>query len=41
MSVPFGVDGDGMPLGVQIAAPWMQDGVMFGVANDLEERKPK
>lgn len=41
MSVPFGFDGEGMPLGVQIAAPWMQDGVMFGVANDLEERKPK
>ncbi len=41
MSIPFGVDGDGMALGVQIAASWMQDGVMFGVGNDLEERKPK
>ncbi|HBF15705.1 MAG TPA: Asp-tRNA(Asn)/Glu-tRNA(Gln) amidotransferase subunit GatA [Clostridiales bacterium] len=41
LSVPFGSDADGMPLGVQVAAPWMRDSVMFGVGNYLEERKPR
>ena len=36
MSVPFGSDADGMPLGIQVAAPWLEEGVMFGVGAFLE-----
>ena len=39
MSVPFGSDGNGMPLGVQISAPWKEESRMFGIGAYLEERK--
>ena len=39
MSVPFGLDGNGMPLGVQISAPWKEESRMFGIGAYLEERK--
>jgi aspartyl-tRNA(Asn)/glutamyl-tRNA(Gln) amidotransferase subunit A len=36
MSVPFGVGADGLPIGVQVLAPLMDDVVMFRVAAELE-----
>ncbi len=36
ISVPFGVGGDGMPIGVQVLAPPMQEALMYRVAATLE-----
>ncbi|MHB8505986.1 MAG: Asp-tRNA(Asn)/Glu-tRNA(Gln) amidotransferase subunit GatA [Acidimicrobiales bacterium] len=36
MSVPYGVDADGLPLGVQVLAPALGETVMFQVAAALE-----
>ena len=36
MSVPFGKGSNGMPIGVQILAPPMQEPVMYQVAHALE-----
>lgn len=41
MSVPLGHDADGMPLGIQVAAPWMGESVMFGVGAYLEEQRTR
>jgi len=40
MSVPFGTGADGLPVGVQILAPAMQEARMFQVAAELERRAP-
>jgi aspartyl-tRNA(Asn)/glutamyl-tRNA(Gln) amidotransferase subunit A len=36
MSVPFGVDGIGLPIGVQVLAPALGEPVMFRVARAIE-----
>jgi aspartyl-tRNA(Asn)/glutamyl-tRNA(Gln) amidotransferase subunit A len=40
MSVPFGTGDDGLPIGVQVLAPALQESVMFRVAAVLEEAAP-
>ncbi|MGW0935874.1 amidase [Streptomyces sp. NPDC002666] len=40
MSVPFGHDGEGLPLGVQFAAPLGGEGVLLGLAAQLEREAP-
>ena len=37
MSVPFGTGDDGMPVGVQVLAPALQEALMFRVAAAIEE----
>ncbi|HYV59720.1 MAG TPA: amidase family protein, partial [Acidimicrobiia bacterium] len=39
-SVPFGVDGDGLPIGVQVLAPALGEQVMFRVARTIEVAAP-
>jgi aspartyl-tRNA(Asn)/glutamyl-tRNA(Gln) amidotransferase subunit A len=39
-SVPFGTDGDGLPIGVQVLAPALGEPVMFRVARTVEEAAP-
>jgi aspartyl-tRNA(Asn)/glutamyl-tRNA(Gln) amidotransferase subunit A len=41
MSVPFGSGDDGLPVGVQILAPALQEATMFRTAVELERRAPK
>ncbi|MFI6897515.1 amidase [Streptomyces sp. NPDC050256] len=40
MSVPFGHDGEGLPLGVQFAAPLGGEGVLLALAAQLEREAP-
>lgn len=40
MSVPFGHDGEGLPLGVQFAAPLGGEGVLLALAVQLEQAAP-
>lgn len=40
MSVPFGTDGSGLPIGVQVLAPALGEPVMFRVARALEIGAP-
>ncbi|MDI3422217.1 amidase [Streptomyces luteolus] len=40
MSVPFGHDGEGLPLGVQFAAPLGGEGVLLALAGQLERSAP-
>ena len=40
MSVPFGTGADGLPVGVQVITPALQDALMFQVAAELERRAP-
>lgn len=40
MSVPFGHDGDGLPLGVQFAAPLGAEGLLLALAAQLERAAP-
>lgn len=40
MSVPFGTGADGLPVGVQILAPTLGEGVMFRTARALERAAP-
>ncbi len=40
MSVPFGSGDDGLPVGVQILAPALQEATMFRTAVELERRTP-
>jgi aspartyl-tRNA(Asn)/glutamyl-tRNA(Gln) amidotransferase subunit A len=40
MSVPFGTGESGLPVGVQILAPALQDALMFRTAAELERRAP-
>jgi len=41
MSVPFGTGDDGLPVGVQVLAPALQEATMFRTAAELERRAPK
>jgi aspartyl-tRNA(Asn)/glutamyl-tRNA(Gln) amidotransferase subunit A len=41
ISVPFGVGDDGLPVGVQVLAPALGEGVLFQVAAALEAAAPK
>ena len=41
MSVPFGTGVDGLPVGVQVLAPALQEATMFRVAAELERRVPE
>jgi aspartyl-tRNA(Asn)/glutamyl-tRNA(Gln) amidotransferase subunit A len=41
MSVPFGTGADGLPVGVQVLAPALQEATMFRVAAELERRVPE
>ena len=38
MSVPFGTGEDGLPVGVQVLAPALEDATMFRVAAELERQ---
>ncbi|MEV0920081.1 amidase family protein [Streptomyces sp. NPDC049967] len=40
MSVPFGHDGQGLPLGVHFGAPLGGEGVLLALAAQLEEAAP-
>ena len=40
ISLPLGVDSDGMPLGVQFAAPYGEDRRLLELAFELEEAQP-
>jgi aspartyl-tRNA(Asn)/glutamyl-tRNA(Gln) amidotransferase subunit A len=40
MSVPFGTGEDGLPVGVQVLAPALQEALMFRTAAELERRAP-
>jgi amidase len=40
MSVPFGVDADGVPIGVQFVAGWGGEALLFQLAGDLERAAP-
>lgn len=40
LTVPCGQDAEGMPIGLQIVAPWLQEAVLFRVAAAFEEAKP-
>ncbi|HSL73240.1 MAG TPA: Asp-tRNA(Asn)/Glu-tRNA(Gln) amidotransferase subunit GatA [Ilumatobacteraceae bacterium] len=41
MSVPFGTGDDGLPVGVQVLAPALQEPTMFRTAAELERRAPQ
>ena len=41
MSVPFGTGDDGLPVGVQVLAPALQEATMFRTAAVLEQRVPR
>jgi aspartyl-tRNA(Asn)/glutamyl-tRNA(Gln) amidotransferase subunit A len=41
MSVPFGTGDDGLPVGVQVLAPALQESRMFRTAAELERRVPR
>jgi aspartyl-tRNA(Asn)/glutamyl-tRNA(Gln) amidotransferase subunit A len=41
MSVPFGTGDDGLPVGVQVLAPALQESRMFRTAAELERRAPR
>jgi len=40
ITVPFGTDDGGLPVGVQVLAPALGEPVMFGVAGVLEAAAP-
>jgi aspartyl-tRNA(Asn)/glutamyl-tRNA(Gln) amidotransferase subunit A len=39
-SVPCGFDSDGMPIGFQIIAPWLDEGTIFKIAAAFEQVRP-
>ncbi len=41
VSVPFGVGADGLPVGVQVLAPALQEALLFRVAQVVEDGAPK
>jgi len=41
MSVPFGTGDDGLPVGVQVLAPALEESRMFRTAAELERRAPR
>jgi Asp-tRNA(Asn)/Glu-tRNA(Gln) amidotransferase A subunit family amidase len=40
MSLPLGVSGDGLPIGVQLAAQALREHILLRVASQLEEAMP-
>ena len=40
VSVPMGVDPDGVPMGLQVVAPRWRDGLALGIAAALEAAQP-
>ncbi len=40
ISIPFGVDADGLPIGVQVLAPALCEPLVFRVAAVLEQAAP-
>jgi aspartyl-tRNA(Asn)/glutamyl-tRNA(Gln) amidotransferase subunit A len=40
ITVPFGTGADGLPVGVQVLAPTLQEPLMFRVAQALEDAAP-
>jgi aspartyl-tRNA(Asn)/glutamyl-tRNA(Gln) amidotransferase subunit A len=40
ISVPFGAGSDGLPIGVQVLAPALDEGVLFRVARAVEAAAP-
>lgn len=40
MSVPFGVNGQGLPIGCHFAAAYGEEGLLFALAGQLERAKP-
>lgn len=40
MSVPLGMSGDGLPVGVQFGAGFGQDGLLYSLAGQLERARP-
>jgi aspartyl-tRNA(Asn)/glutamyl-tRNA(Gln) amidotransferase subunit A len=40
VSVPFGVGADGLPVGVQVLAPALQEALLFRVARVVEVLAP-
>ncbi len=40
-TIPCGVDADGMPVGLQIVAPWLEEGLIFRVAAAFEAAHPR
>ena len=39
-TVPCGFDRDGMPIGFQIIAPWLDEGIIFRIAAAFEQARP-
>ncbi len=39
-TVPCGFDPDGMPIGFQIVAPWLDEGTIFRIAASFEQARP-
>jgi aspartyl-tRNA(Asn)/glutamyl-tRNA(Gln) amidotransferase subunit A len=39
-SVPCGFDRDGLPIGLQVVAPWLDEGVIVRIAAAFEAKKP-
>jgi amidase len=40
MSVPFGVSSEGLPIGIQVSAPFAREDRLFALAYELEEVRP-
>ena len=40
MSVPLQWNGDGLPIGVQFAAPFGDEATLFRLAGELEQARP-
>ena len=41
ISVPFGAGSDGLPIGVQVLAPPLEEGILFRVARAVEAAAPE
>jgi aspartyl-tRNA(Asn)/glutamyl-tRNA(Gln) amidotransferase subunit A len=39
-SVPCGFDPDGLPIGLQVVAPWLDEAVIFRIAAAFEAARP-
>jgi aspartyl-tRNA(Asn)/glutamyl-tRNA(Gln) amidotransferase subunit A len=39
-TVPCGFDRDGLPIGIQIVAPWLQEALLFRIAAAFEQARP-
>jgi aspartyl-tRNA(Asn)/glutamyl-tRNA(Gln) amidotransferase subunit A len=39
-SLPCGFDADGLPIGLQVVAPWLEEGLIFRIAAAFEQARP-